>query len=99
VALHRQIYFRDRRPSILRRALLRRETLSVRLKLEDSREGLMATISQRNDLGKVTGAPSTFIVSTKEEAKERAKALARTLGLKTYGIVDKTSTAAAHSAT
>ena len=43
----------------------------------------MATISQPNDLGKVTGVPSTFIVSTKEEAKERAKALARTLGLKT----------------
>jgi hypothetical protein len=73
--------------------------LSVRLKLEDSREGLMATISQRNDLGKVTEAPSTFIVNTKEEAKERAKALARTLGLKTYGIADKTSTAATHPAT
>jgi hypothetical protein len=53
----------------------------------------MATISQRNDIGKVTEAPSTFMVSTKEEAKERAKALARTLGLKTYGIVGKTSTA------
>jgi hypothetical protein len=47
--------------------------LSIRLKLEDSRDGLMATISQRNDLGKVTGAPSTFIVRTKEEAKERAR--------------------------
>lgn len=67
--------------------------MSVRLKLEDSGEGLKATISQRNDLGKVTGSPSTFIVGTKSEAKERAKALARTLGLKTYGIVDKTSTA------
>mgnify|MGYP001548587362 CR=1 FL=1 len=53
----------------------------------------MATISQRNDLGKVTGVPSTFIVSTKEEAKDRAKALARSLGLKTYGIIDKTGTA------
>ena len=72
--------------------------MSVRLKLEDSREGLMATISQRNDIGKVTGAPSTFVVNTKEEAKERAKALARSLGLKTYGIVDKTSTAT-HPAT
>ena len=67
--------------------------MSVRLKLEDSDEGLMATLSQRNDLGKVTGVPSTFIVSSKEEAKGRAKALARTLGLKTYGVVDKTSTA------
>ena len=43
-------------------------------------------------------APSTFIVSTKEEAKERAKALARTLGLKTYGIANKTRTAT-HPAT
>jgi hypothetical protein len=66
--------------------------MSVRLKLEDSGEGLVATISERNDTGKVTGRPSIFRVGTKEEAKERAKALARTLGLKTYGIVDKTST-------
>jgi hypothetical protein len=66
--------------------------LSVRLKLEDSREGLVATISERNDAGKITGRPSIFLVGTKEEAKQRAKALARTLGLKTYGIVDKTST-------
>jgi hypothetical protein len=68
--------------------------LSVRLKLEDSRKGLVATLSERNDTGKVTGDPSIFLVATKEEAKDRAKALARTLGLKTYGIVDKTSTAA-----
>ena len=67
--------------------------MSIRLKLEDSREGLVATISERNDAGKVIGSPSTFLVSSKEEAKQRTKALARTLGLKTYGIVDKTSTA------
>jgi len=66
--------------------------LSIRLKLEDSTEGLVATISQRNDAGKITGSPSIFRVDTKEEAKQRAKALARTLGLKTYGIVDKTGT-------
>lgn len=66
--------------------------MSVRLKLEDSRDGLVATISQRDDAGKITGRPSTFLVDTKEEAKARAKALARTLGLKTYGIVDKTAT-------
>jgi hypothetical protein len=69
--------------------------MSVRLKLEDSQEGLLATISERNDAGKVTGAPSIFLVGTKEEAKNRAKALARTLGLKTYGIVDKTGLPAA----
>lgn len=64
--------------------------MSVRLKLEHSSEGLVATISQRNDLGKIMGDPSIFLVGDKEEAKQRAKALARTLGLKTYGIVDKT---------
>lgn len=64
--------------------------LSVRLKLEHSSEGLVATISQRNEIGKVMGDPSIFIATDKDEAKQRAKALARTLGLKTYGIVDKT---------
>jgi hypothetical protein len=64
--------------------------MSVRLKLENGSEGLIATISQRDEAGKVTGRPATFLVSTKEEAKKRAKTLARTLGLKTYGIVDKT---------
>jgi len=68
--------------------------MSVRLKLEDSSEGLIATISERNEAGKLTGRPSIFRGGTKEEAKDRAKALARTLGLKTYGIVDKTGTAA-----
>jgi hypothetical protein len=66
--------------------------LSVRLKLEDSSEGMVATISQRNDVGKVMGAPSIFLVRDKEEAKQAAKTVARTLGLKTYGIVDKTGT-------
>ena len=65
--------------------------MSVRLTLEDSREGLIATISQRGDDGKVTGSPSIFLVGGKEEAKQRAKAVARALGLKTYGVVDKTS--------
>jgi hypothetical protein len=62
----------------------------VRLKIEDSHKGLIATISQRDADGKVTGRPSIVLVQTKEEAKSKAKALARTLGLKTYGIVDKT---------
>jgi len=68
--------------------------MSIRLKLEDGRDGLVATISERNDAGKITGQPSVFLGGTKEEAKTRAKALARTRGLKTYGIVDKTNTAA-----
>jgi hypothetical protein len=65
--------------------------MSVRLKIEDSREGLVATISQRDDDGKITGPPSIFLVRGKEEAKQRAKAVARALGLNTYGVVDKTS--------
>jgi hypothetical protein len=65
--------------------------MSVRLKIEDSREGLVATISQRDDDGKITGRPSIFLVGGKEEAKRRAKAVARALGLNTYGVVDKTS--------
>jgi hypothetical protein len=65
--------------------------MSVRLKIEDSREGLVATISPRDDDGKITGRPSIFLVGGKEEAKQKAKAVARALGLNTYGVVDKTS--------
>jgi hypothetical protein len=64
--------------------------VSVRLKIENSPEGLVATISQRDDAGKVIGGQSVFLVGTKEEAKQQAKTLARSLGLKVYGIVDKT---------
>ena len=66
-----------------------RGNMTIRLKLEDSQEGLMATLSERNDDGKVIGKPSIFRVGTKE-AIQRAKALARTRALKTYSIVDKT---------
>jgi hypothetical protein len=66
--------------------------MSVRLKIENSSEGLVATISQRDDAGKVVGAPSVLLVGTKEEAKQQAKTLARSLGLKVYGIVDKSNT-------
>jgi hypothetical protein len=65
--------------------------MSIRLKIEDSREGLVATISQRDNDGKITGRPSIFLVGDKEEAKQRAKVVARGLGLNTYGVVDKTS--------
>ena len=64
----------------------------VRLRIEDSREGLVATISQRDDDGKITGSPSIFLIGSKEEAKERAKAVARDLGLTTYRVVDRTQT-------
>jgi len=66
--------------------------MSVRLKIENSSEGLVATVSQRDDAGKTVGAPSVFLVGTKEEAKQQAKTLARSLGLKVYGIVDKSNT-------
>jgi hypothetical protein len=77
---------------------LQEVAVSVRLKIEDSREGLVATISQRDDTGKVIGRPSVSLVGSKEEARQRAKTLARSLGLKLYGIVDKTSTSAQYLA-
>jgi hypothetical protein len=64
----------------------------VRLKIEDTRQGFVATISQRDDDGKITGHPSIFLVGEKEEAKQKARAVARALGLKTYGLVDRTCT-------
>ena len=66
--------------------------MSVRLKIENSREGLAATISQRDHKGKVIGRPSVSLVGSKDEAKQQAKTLARSLRLKSYGIVDKTDT-------
>jgi hypothetical protein len=68
--------------------------VSVHLKIEDSSEGLVATISQRDDTGEVIGTPSVLLVGSKEEANRQAKTLARSLGLKVYGIVDKTGTGA-----
>ena len=62
----------------------------VRLKLEDTLDGLLATISQLDDSKKISGTPLVAIVGDKEEAKQKAKSLARSLGCKTYGIVDKT---------
>lgn len=62
----------------------------VRLKLENTVDGLLATISKLDDDKKVSGEPSISLVSDKEEAKQKAKALARLLGCKSYGIVDKT---------
>jgi hypothetical protein len=65
--------------------------MSVHLKIEDSHEGLVATISRRDGVGKMVGKPSVFLVGSKEEAKQRAKTLTRSLGLGVYGFVDKTS--------
>ena len=65
----------------------------VRLKLEDSREGLVATISERDANGKIAGSPMIFLVETKEEAKKKASAVARGLGLTSYRIMDKSQMA------
>ena len=64
--------------------------MSVHLKIEDSHEGMVATISQRDGVGKVVGKPSVFLVENKEEAKQQAKTLTRSLGLGVYGFIDKT---------
>jgi predicted dinucleotide-binding enzyme len=63
----------------------------VRLTIQQDGAGFRATISKRNDEGKGTiGQPETFVVSDKEEAKKRARDMARGLGLKTYRVVDRT---------
>ena len=69
---------------------LKETKMFVRLKIEDTRQGMVATISQRDDDGKTSGRPSIFLVGDKEEAKQRARAVARGLGLKTYRVLDMT---------
>ena len=64
----------------------------VRLKLEESRDGLVATISERDADGKIVGPPRIFLVRSKEEAKKRASAVAKGLGLTSYRIVNKSQT-------
>lgn len=64
--------------------------MSVHLKIEEGHEGLMATISQRDEDGKAIGQPSVGLVASAAEAKQLAKTLAQSLGLKVYGVVDKT---------
>lgn len=68
--------------------------MTVHLRIEEGREGLVATISQRDDAGKTVGHPSVGLVANTAEAKQLAKTLARSLGLKAYGVVDKTKSAA-----
>jgi len=63
----------------------------VRLTIQQHGAGFRATISKREDQENTpVGAPETFLVDDKEEAKTRAKDMARGLGLKTYRVVDKT---------
>jgi hypothetical protein len=47
--------------------------MSVRLKIEDSREGLVATISQRDDDGKITGRPSIFWLGARKRQNKKRR--------------------------
>ena len=63
----------------------------VRLTIQQDGAGFRAMISKRDDQGSGTiGAPEVFLVDNKDEAKKRAKEMARGLGLKTYRVVDRT---------
>ena len=61
----------------------------VRMKLEQSRDGLVATISEHDADGKAAGPPMILLMRTKEEAKRKASEIARGLGLTSYRIIDK----------
>jgi hypothetical protein len=63
----------------------------VRLTIQQDGAEFRATISKRDDQANIrVGVPETFLVADKEEAKKRAKDIARGLGLKTYRVLDKT---------
>ncbi|MGH7063257.1 MAG: hypothetical protein ACREET_04175 [Stellaceae bacterium] len=65
--------------------------MSVHLKIEKGHEGLTATISQRDVDGKAIGDPSVGLVASTAEARQLAKTLAQSLGLKVYGVIDKSA--------
>jgi hypothetical protein len=63
----------------------------IRLTIERDGVGFRALISKRDEEGNgVIGRPEIFLADSKEEAKKRAKDMARAFGLKTYRVVDKT---------
>jgi hypothetical protein len=63
----------------------------IRLTIQQAGTGFRATISKREDEGNgPIGQPEIFLVDNKDDAKKRAKDLARGLGLKTYRVVDRT---------
>jgi hypothetical protein len=65
----------------------------VRLTIQQAGAGFRATLSKREEEGSgIIGQPEIFLVDDKEQAKKRAKDLARGLGLKTYRVVDRTRT-------
>ena len=63
----------------------------IRLTIQHDAGGFRATIAKRNaQSNSVIGTPEVFFVADKEEARNRVKELARSSGLKTYRVVDKT---------
>ena len=60
--------------------------MSVRMKLEESPEGLTATLSLRDGDGKLIGHPSVRLVANAAEAKQQAQIVAQSLGFKVYGF-------------
>jgi len=63
----------------------------IRLTIQNTDGAIRAEISKRDDLGhRIKGGSEVFVVPTKEEAKKRARSVARSLGLKTYRVVDRT---------
>ena len=67
--------------------------MSVHLRIEETHDGVMATLSQRDDEGKVIGRPSVRLVASAAEARQLAKTLAQSLRLKVYRVIDKTKSA------
>ena len=62
----------------------------VRLKIEDTDEGLRATLWTQNDSGEGESKSSeVFLVENKTEAREKARDLARHHGLKTFRVLDR----------
>jgi hypothetical protein len=62
----------------------------VRLIMQDTEEGLRATLWTQNDPGEVESKSSeAFLVKSKAEARKKANDLARRHGLKTYRVLDK----------
>lgn len=63
--------------------------MRVRLVIEATKTGLKATLREQDDAGAYSNTKS-FAVASVEQAKRRAATLARSLGLPTYNLVDRT---------
>jgi hypothetical protein len=63
----------------------------IRLTIQQAGAGFRATISKRKDQSEGdVEQPEIFLVDDKDDAKKRAKDVARGLGLKTYRVIDRT---------